>query len=175
MRTPILIVTERTILRELTPDDAADFYRLNQDPEVLRYTGDLPFQHQDAARAFLEDYDQYQKFGVGRLAVIHKLDNQFMGWCGLKYSPDIDEYDIGFRFFRKYWYKDYATETARSCIDCGFGILQLKNITGRAMNNNKASIRVLEKLGMSLKKSFDFDGQSGVIYQISKDEWQRLP
>lgn len=34
------IETERTIMRNLTIDDADDFYALNLDFEVLKYTGD---------------------------------------------------------------------------------------------------------------------------------------
>jgi RimJ/RimL family protein N-acetyltransferase len=45
--------------------------------------------------------------------------------------------------------------------------LGLSEIIGRARKENKASIRVLEKIGMTFKKSFDFDGQEGVIYSSS--------
>ena len=41
------IETERTIMRKLTNEDAKDFYTLNLDEEVLKFTGDaivaLPF------------------------------------------------------------------------------------------------------------------------------------
>ena len=67
-----LIETARTWLRPLTVSDAADFYALNLDPEVVRYTGDGPFENEDAARAFLAKYDQYEKYRVGRWAVIEK-------------------------------------------------------------------------------------------------------
>ena len=35
--------TARLILREMRPDDAPALFLLNEDPEVLRYTGDVPF------------------------------------------------------------------------------------------------------------------------------------
>lgn len=53
----------------------------------------------------MEYYDQYEKFGVGRLAVIDKTTLKFIGWCGLKYNQDKNELDIGFRFYRNYWNK----------------------------------------------------------------------
>ena len=43
MRRQDYIETERTILRRLTIDDAEDFYALNLDKEVLKYTGDQKF------------------------------------------------------------------------------------------------------------------------------------
>ncbi len=155
-------------------NDAADFYRLNLDPDVLKYTGDAPFQGVDDARRFLEQYDQYEKYGVGRLAVIEKGTDAFIGWCGLKYSPDIDEYDIGFRFFKDVWNQGYATETASRCLEFGFSDLNIDEIVGRAMTENMASIKVLEKIGMTFKQHFDFDGQDGVIYRMTKSEYDEI-
>lgn len=160
-----LLETKRTIMRNLTIDDADDFYALNLDPEVIQYTGDLAFENVQVAKEFLNNYDQYEKYGVGRLAVIEKATSTFIGWCGLKYSEDKDEYDIGFRFFRPYWNKGFATETATKCLEFGFHELGISKIIGRAMRENSASIKVLEKIGMTFKETFDFDGHKGVIYE----------
>lgn len=159
------ITTERTYMRHLTPNDAASFYLLNLDPEVLKFTGDVPFESIHAARDFITQYDQYEKYGVGRLAVIEKSSETFIGWCGLKYNADKSEYDIGFRFFKSHWNKGFATETAKSCLKFGVTELGITCIVGRAMQANKASIAVLEKIGMTFKDSFEFDGEDGVIYE----------
>ena len=166
MKDIINIETDRTILRKLSPTDARDFYNLNLDKEVLKYTGDKAFERVEEATDFLTTYDQYQKYGVGRLAVIDKATMAFIGWCGLKYSLEKKEYDIGFRFHRKYWNKGYATETAKRCIEFGFDVLGIERIVGRAMKENTGSIKVLEKIGMTFKTTFDFDGHEGVIYEI---------
>ena len=152
-------------MRKLSPEDAMDFYRLNLDEEVLKFTGDQPFANLQASIDFLTAYDQFEKYGVGRLAVIEKSSSEFIGWCGLKYSIDLKEYDIGFRFFRDHWNKGYATETSKKCLEFGFGELGLKRIVGRAMKENIASIKVLEKIGMTFKENFDFDGHEGLIYE----------
>jgi [ribosomal protein S5]-alanine N-acetyltransferase len=161
------IETERTILRRLTIDDAEDFFTLNQDPQVLKYTGDDPFLNIQASKDFLVAYDHYEKYGVGRLAVIEKSSSKFIGWCGLKYSPKEDEYDIGFRFFRAYWNQGFATETAKKCLDYGFKDLKISRIVGRAMSDNKASIRILEKLGMTFTMRFEVGGQEWEVYEIT--------
>ncbi|MDI9257204.1 GNAT family N-acetyltransferase [Flavobacterium sedimenticola] len=163
-----IIETKRCYLREFSVDDAQHFYDLNTDKEVIKYTGDVAFQNVQEARSFLENYHQYQQYGYGRWAVIHKETGEFLGWCGLKFSPDDNETDLGFRFFRKYWNQGYATETAKACIDYGFNELQLIKIVGRAMEANTASIRVLEKVGMSFVGKFEFDLHDGVLYQIEK-------
>ena len=43
----------------------------------------------------------YEKYDFGRWAVIDKENDAFLGWCGLKFTPELAEYDIGFRFFKK--------------------------------------------------------------------------
>jgi ribosomal-protein-alanine N-acetyltransferase len=159
--------TKRLRLRPFYPGDKQHFYELNEDPEVLKYTGDSPFQSVEDARRFLEQYDHYEQYGFGRWAVLRKTDNMYLGWCGLKYTPYVDEVDIGFRFFRKYWGHGYATEAAQACLDYAFNVLQLDEVVGRAMNKNKASIRVLKKIGMSFLKSFDFEGHPGSYYHIT--------
>lgn len=155
-------------MRKLTIDDAKDFYALNLDEEVLKYTGDKPFENIQASVDFLTNYDQYEKYGVGRLAVIDKATTKFIGWCGLKYSQVKNEYDIGFRFYRNHWNKGYATETSKKCLDYGFIKLGIEKIVGRAMKENIGSIKVLEKIGMTFKENFDFEGREGVIYELNK-------
>ncbi len=75
-------------------------------------------------------------------------DGTFLGWCGLKYFPETDEVDLGYRFMKKYWGKGYATESSRACLNYGFHELKLKRIMAKAMPENKDSLKVMQKLGM---------------------------
>ena len=161
--------TDRLILRELSIDDTYYFHLLNEDPEVIQYTGDVSFKNTEAARQFLAEYDHYEKYGLGRWAVIRKVDNAFLGWCGLKYSPDKNEHDIGFRFFKQYWNMGYATEAGKKCIEVGFNTFKLPFIVGRVMKKNTASIKVLEKIGLTLVSDYNFEGHEGYLFKIKKD------
>lgn len=164
-----ILETPRLLLRELHPNDAEQFYQLNLNPNVIKYTGNSAFKNVEEALQFLENYQDYKQNGYGRWAVIDKSTDEFLGWCGLKYDKELDETDIGFRFFEHHWNKGYATESAKSCIIYGFENLQLETIIGRAMQGNIASIKVLEKIGLRYKKEFDFDTQNkGVIYKIDR-------
>lgn len=166
-----ILESERLYLRELTLTDTENFYLLNKDPEVIRHTGDVSFKSQNDAELFLKEYDHYRKYGHGRWAVINKVNETFIGWCGLKYTPEIDEYDIGFRFFKSEWNKGFATESAKACIIFGFKNFKINEIVGRAMKENIGSVRVLEKIGLRLDKDFDFDGEEGVIYKVQREEY----
>lgn len=164
-----ILETPRLFLRELDPNDAEQFYQLNLNPNVIKYTGNTAFANVGKAVSFLENYQDYKQNGYGRWAVIDKSNNEFLGWCGLKYDKDLDETDIGFRFFEQQWNKGYATESAKACLEYGLDVLDLQAIVGRAMQENKASVKVLEKIGLAFEKTFDFDpNHKGVIYKINK-------
>ena len=167
--------TERTTMCKLTIEHAIDFYTLNLDKEVLKFTGDQPFQNLQSAIEFLTNYDQYEKYGVGRLAVIDKVTSEFLGWCGLKFTEVKNEYDIGFRFYKRHWNKGLATETAQKCLEFGFCDLKVEKIVARAMLENIGSIKVLEKIGMTFKGHFDFEGNEGVLYEIRKISDEKKP
>jgi RimJ/RimL family protein N-acetyltransferase len=166
----IILETPRLILREFTEDDGEQAYLLNLDPDVIRYTGDGPFESIDAARNFLKNYPDYQKNGFGRWATIDKQSGEFVGWCGLKYIEDLQEYDIGYRFFKRHWGKGYATESAKACLDHGFAQLNMPFIVGRAAKANTASIHVLQKIGLQYYKEGVFHGDDSVVYRLDRPE-----
>jgi [ribosomal protein S5]-alanine N-acetyltransferase len=150
----VVIETERLLLRTFTVEDAQLIYELNQDPEVIRFTGD-PVRDLVHANEILEQVilPQYALYNYGRWAVHVKTqfdqeNNGFIGWCGLKNRPERNEIDLGYRFMKKSWGKGYATEAAFACLDFGFKKLQIKRIVGRAMPQNTASLKVMEKCGM---------------------------
>lgn len=145
----IIIQTPRLILRQFTVADAALVLTLNSDPEIVKYVHEPVLRTEEQAAKILADIilPQY-KNKLGRWAIHVKDDMEFIGWCGLKHRPELDEIDLGYRFMQKAWGKGYATEAAQHCLDFGFGILLLKKITGRAHIENVASYKILEKIGM---------------------------
>lgn len=155
--------TPRLILREFSIKDAQGLYQLNLNPEVIRYTGDPPFTSVEEAKHFVEQYDAYKKNGFGRWTVIEKKSGQFIGWCGLKYHQE-GYVDLGFRFLQEKWGNGFATESSKACIKYATLELNLKQLIGRVLPDNKASIRVLEKLGFTYLKSDSCNGMQNARY-----------
>ena len=158
-----VIETPRLILREFALKDAQRMWELNADPEVIKFTGNEPFESVEAAKEFLRNYTHYCKWGYGRWAVVDKRRDLFIGWCGLKRNEE-HWIDIGFRFFRDEWDKGFATEAAMACLNYGFVDLRMDEIVGRSSIENKASIRVLEKIGMEFWKTGHCDGIGECLY-----------
>ncbi|MEO8771723.1 MAG: GNAT family N-acetyltransferase [Ferruginibacter sp.] len=145
----IIFETSRLLLRQFTLADAGLLLQLNSDPEVLKYLHEPLLQDEAHAKEILTKiiFPQYEK-GLGRWATFIKENNEFIGWCGLKYRPELDEIDLGYRFIKTAWGFGYATEAAAKTIEYGFNNLHVKIITGRAHIENIGSLKVLEKIGM---------------------------
>ena len=171
MMEKIILETERLLLREILPEDAPKMYELNLDPEVIRYTGDPPFGSVSEAEEFIRNYPDYRKNGYGRWLVVRKTDGEVLGWCGLKYLPETQETDVGYRFFKKFWGMGYATEAALACLQFGFEKLGLQTIVARAMLENPASVQVMKKIGMTFWKADACAQEPGVCYKITKAEF----
>lgn len=168
------IATPRLYLRETTANDAAVMFALNSDPEVLRFTGDEPFDSVEEAATFLANYADFKKNNMGRWAVIRKSDDAILGWCGLKLHSD-GMVDLGFRLFKKYWNQGYATEASLGCLAYGFVTLHLTEIVGRVVPENVASARVLQKAGLRFShlETDKRHGEQIAIYKITHEDFRR--
>lgn len=166
-----VLETDRLLFRKFTMDDAELIYDLNLDPEVTKYTKD-PMRDVEHAKSVLKEVilTQYTLYGHGRWALFLRENGEFIGWCGLKYRPEIDEIDLGYRFKKQYWGKGYATEAAIATVQYGFDKLNLKTITGRALPGNDASVKVLEKCGMKYIGMQNIDGYDHITYLIIKNQ-----
>jgi RimJ/RimL family protein N-acetyltransferase/phosphopantetheinyl transferase len=158
--------TQNLQLRQWRPNDAHWLFRLNQDPEVVKYTGDSGFSSEAKALELIQTYPNYQRDGYGRWMVIDLSSNTPLGWCGLKKNSW--GIDLGFRFFREHWGKGIATKAARAALALG-EIFEVDPIIGRTLSSNTASSRVLEKVGMVQYGTLpfeDFIGQYSITEPI---------
>lgn len=164
------INTERLIIRPFELKDIEPAYGMNLDAEVSRYTGDggMVSKKEIEKRILNDVFGDYKKYGYGRLAVELKSENKFIGFAGLKYLPDMDEVDLGYRFMKKYWGKGIATEAGKACLDFGFSALKLNRIIALVLPENMASVRVLEKLGFEYEKESVEEGLLARQYKKTK-------
>ncbi|MEY2495027.1 MAG: hypothetical protein QOJ45_1519 [Verrucomicrobiota bacterium] len=146
----VILETDRLLVREYVEEDAEAFFKLNTDPEVLRFVPDKALLNVDQARQLLIDHPiaDYRKHGFGRGACILKATGEQIGFAGLKYLEELGEVDVAYRLLPAYWGQGLATETALASVRYGFADLGLKRIIGLVMSENIASVRVLEKTGL---------------------------
>lgn len=140
--------TPRLVLRELDEGDLLELVRLNDDPLVLRFTGDGPVDRAGAAAVLRDRIRPQYARGVGRLAVVRVADGVFLGWCGLRYDAEEKTYDLGYRLHVAARGHGYATESALAVLADARERLPGAQIVGRVHPENVASQRVLERCGL---------------------------
>ncbi len=162
-------------LREFNEADYNAVFQFNSSPEIHKYTGDPCLSNPQQAKEIITNtwLPDYKKYGYGRWAAVYKPENKIIGFAGLKYLPELDETDIGFRFLPEYWGKGIASEVAAALIKYGFETLGLEKIIGIAMPENGGSCKVLEKVGLDLYKTdtYQEDGKNYHWYSIKKEKY----
>jgi RimJ/RimL family protein N-acetyltransferase len=154
------IETERLILRNIQLSDIDGMFELDSDPEVHKYLGNKPYTtKRQSVKNIKEIIKQYEKFGIGRWAMINKETNDFMGWSGLKLNTvtlndHTNFYDVGYRIIKRFWGKGYATDSSIAALNYGFNTLKLETIYGITEKDNQASHHILLKIGLNYIEDF---------------------
>jgi len=147
------IITERLLLREITWNDLDDIHRLHSVPEVDEYnTLGIPENLDETRELIRPDIDAKNTDQQSRFTwrIIEQHSAEFIGMAGITLSND--KYRLGeiyFKLLPAYWGKGYATEVAKNLILAGFDTFHLHKVEAGVATENKRSIRVLEKAGMT--------------------------
>jgi RimJ/RimL family protein N-acetyltransferase len=153
--------TPRLALRHLTEADAQLLFDLDEDPEVIRYTGRGSTVFADYVErvrtVYFPQYARNPRRGV--FAATEKATGEFVGWfilrpaTGHKFAALLgwvrdDEMEIGYRLKRAAWGRGLATEGAAALVADALADPTVPRVVGCALVTNAASCRVLEKVGL---------------------------
>src|SRR6516225_4293206 len=145
MSGPIL-ETKRLTLRRFREADIPDLIRLISAREVAATTLRIPYPytHRDAVE-FLTRYAQGPDL---ILAIVLRPQGYLCGGIGLHPESQHRRAELGYWIGLPYWGHGYATEAAQAVVRYGFMELKLNRIFASHFKENRASQRVLTKLGM---------------------------
>ncbi|WP_430613784.1 GNAT family N-acetyltransferase [Flavobacterium sp. JP2137] len=173
----IELTTPRLLIRPATEKDVDGFFELDHNPEVHRFLGNQPAQTREECLEMIRFIqDQYRDNGTGRLSVIERETQKFIGWAGLKLITDTvnghrQYLDLGYRFVESSWGKGYATEAATAILDWAFSTGNTATIYAITHSENKASDRILRKLGFVYTNRFEHSGVPHRWYVITRSDW----
>ena len=160
--------TPRFIIRQWRAEDAEALWQIMADPRVHQYTGDQPWSPDRATKyiQFMLDKD-FRTLEVFHGACILKSSAEIIGFTGLNpYLPKQPE--LEWQFGVPYWGKGYATEIGKAVIAAAFASTNIERIYGMVNPQNKASMRVMEKIGMTCLGLRDFRGEQDMFYQMER-------
>jgi RimJ/RimL family protein N-acetyltransferase len=183
----VFLETERMVLRRFTIDDEQALFELDNDPAVMRYINNgQPVERSEVTEMLEHWLGYYERYaGYGFWAAIDKAAvtsaTEFLGW--FHFRPGVGagplEPELGYRLHTAAWGRGLATEGSQALVDLGFQRLGVERVYAETMAVNVASRRVMEKVGMSLTRTFHADWpvripgdeHGDVEYTITRDQW----
>lgn len=164
-----VLETERLVLRQFTPNDAAFIFELVNEPGWKKYIGDRGVNTLEDARRYIETVPlaSYAKHGFGLWAVELKDDGALIGMCGLIKRDALDDVDIGFALLPRFEGRGYAREAAIATLAYARDQLGLSRVVAITTEDNVRSGVLLERAGMSHEGPISQGGETLRLYAIA--------
>ena len=176
------IQTTRLLFRAFTVDDFDAVHEYASDPVVTRYTAFGPntveqtkgFLQLVSGESSQEDRANYT-FGL-----VHKPTGKLIGSCGLMRSDtNGPQYGFGYVLHKDWWRQGLVSEASAALVKFGFGELRAYRLWAHVFVGNRASERVLQKLGFryegcALKAFFVRDAWHDLqTFAMLRSEWEK--
>ena len=149
-----ILETARLRLRTITPDDAAFYYALVNDPTWLQFIGDKGIRSVEQACTAIIDgpMAMQQRHGHSLYVMERKEDGQALGLCGLIRRDFLPDVDIGYAIRPEHFGRGYTYEAAQAVLELARGPLGISRVLGLTAPGNVNSIRLLNKLGLRFEE-----------------------
>lgn len=169
--------TKRLRLEKFKVGDEQLLFDLDSNPAVVKYVGG----ERASIEVYCETIQNYLDFysldkDCGFFKIILKNTNEYIGWFHLR--PEQDKPDdfslleLGYRLKEEFWGQGLATEGSLALVSKAFCELNARVVSAIAYHENKASFRIMEKLGMSFDSEILFMELYLLYrYQITKEEY----
>jgi len=171
------LLTKRLRLRSFRGSDLDDYAALNADPEVLRYLGcgQEPWDRGRCWRHMAFLLGHWELGGVGTWAVEHRETGAFVGMIGFSEPEGWPGLELAWTLAHRWWGCGYATEGARAALDHAFIVWKRERIISLIYPENRASIRVAERIGESLQGRINHHGREMLSYGVDRESCDRRP
>ncbi len=160
------LITERLLLRQLTPADAEDIFAIRNDTTVNKYLGRAKTTSHEEALQFIEKMNKGIAANQSVYWVIcFKDSREFAGTICL-WNIDIEKgsAETGYELLPRFHGMGIMQEALTALISYGFDTMQLNSITAFTVAANTSSAKLLER------NHFRLYGNEGeeVIYQLQR-------
>lgn len=176
---PPELCSERLRFVKITPEYAADMYAYSQNPEVTKYLTWSPHSSLKETEHYVKLLQKKYEAGVfNDWGLVEKASGRLIGTCGFtSFDYKNNTSEIGYVLSEDFWGKGLAVEAASTVMRFGFKEFGLNGFCAKFIEGNDASMRVMQKLGMSLegvyRNSMFIKGsyKTIVVYRITRDEF----
>ena len=169
----VALHTDRLHLRMFREDDLDAYATICADPEVMRYLGDgRTLGRAEAWRQMAMILGHWQLRGYGLWAVEERATGALVGRLGFFEPEGWPGFELGWMLRRASWGRGYATEGAERALAHAFTEMGRQRLISLIRPDNRASIRVAERLGERLEGRTTLFGQEALVYAIDRARWE---
>ncbi len=162
--------TARLALRPVAPSDRARLHAIFRDPYVRRYLWDsvlVSLAMVDEVIAASEASFRAHGLGIWCVSERAREPIETIGFAGARPMKS-GEFELIYGFLPGHWGRGFAVEAARAVMSRAFAIGQTRIWAGTD-RENKASQRVMQRLGMRFDRHETVDGLPQVYYVAERD------
>ncbi|MDX1530890.1 MAG: GNAT family N-acetyltransferase [Rhodothermales bacterium] len=166
--------TERLVLRPVRPGDVERLHRHWTAPDVRRYLWDdavIPRPQVEEVVQASDDLFRARRGGLWMLRL--KPERAFVGCGGYWYFHEPPQREFVLSLDADAWGQGLATEAGWALLTYGFTALDLDEVQASTDPPNAASVRLMERLGMSFARRADSGGRQTVFYRLARSDWER--
>ena len=145
--------TDRLIIREWDEDDREALSAIASDPEVMRYivTG-AAWTPKRVEKFIARQAGNARELGYCLGATVNKVSGEIIGLAGLQPLGATEDVEIAWWLAREQWGRGLATEAGLALMRFAFDRRGLTRVVAITHPDNRASIVVMEKLGMRFER-----------------------
>ena len=163
--------TARLVLLPWSLDDIDALHQMWNDAQVRRYLWDDEVISRQRAAATVEAaVASANDCGVGLWAVLLKPTPKLAGFCGLRFIEDSRDVELLYGLLPQHWGEGLATEAAQAALSYGFKAGLFTRVYARTDVSNRASVRVIQRLGMKFERETRIGVLPTFIYSLTADE-----
>jgi RimJ/RimL family protein N-acetyltransferase len=152
--------------------DVPALHRLWTDARVRRFLWDGKVVPLECTAEIVEKNTRlFEACGFGIWGVRARNATELVGFTGYWHFHTPPSLELLFGGTADHWHRGIATESSRCVMHYGFEALDFRTIEASTDVANAASVRVLEKLGMSFRQRAVRDGLDAVFYALRRDDW----
>lgn len=165
------IQTERLIGEKLHENHLPLLLQMNSNEKVMKTLGGIRSEEQ--TREFLQhNINHWNRYGFG-IFILKNKNGEFIGRAGLRHVDieGIDEIEVAYALMPEFWNQGLATEIAKKLIAIAFEQLHIKKLVCFTESSNKASERVMQKVGFVFKRIITYKNIPNVVlYELFADQ-----
>ena len=163
------IETPRLHLRPATAADIDVLHRMWMHPDVRRYLwDDIVIDRETAASVVAHSDHDWRERRYGLWLIELRDGREVAGFAGLRSTPPDGDAELIFGLLPQFWRRGYATEAARAVLTYAFDELAVDSVWAATDPPNEASIRAMERAGMTFKKSGALGGVDALFFRMNR-------